>query len=66
MPHPTTEQLWAWLADCPLDPHFHGSLIITVRAGAVVEVEQRQTYRPPRQKPPPGGEDRPGNLAPRS
>jgi hypothetical protein len=53
----TTEQhFWAWLADMPLDPCFYGQIILTVRAGAVVEYEQRSIHRPPRQQPPPGGE----------
>ena len=60
IPHQTTESLWAWLADCPLDPHFHGYLILTVRAGAVVEVEQRQVHKPPRQQ---GGQSPPGERS---
>lgn len=47
----TEEQFWAWLATIPLDPHFYGQITLTVRAGVVAEVEQRQTFRkPPRQQ----------------
>jgi hypothetical protein len=50
------EQLWAWLRCCPLDRTFYGQLILTVRAGQVDELEQRQTHRRPRQK---GGQSPP-------
>jgi len=53
---PTIEELWARLADYHLDPCYYGQIIITVRAGTVIEVEQRQTFKPPRQKPKPKGE----------
>jgi hypothetical protein len=55
-PTKTTEDIWAWLADCPLDPCYFGQIILTVRAGAVVEVEQRQVHRRPRQQ---GGQSPP-------
>ncbi len=57
MPSIIEERLWAWLAACPLDRTFYGQLIVTVRNGQAVEVEQRQTHRRPRQQPPP---DTPG------
>jgi len=64
LPSTIEDRLWAWLAACPLDNTYFGQLIITVRSGQVVEVEQRQTHRRPRQKPRPAGEERPEQPAP--
>ena len=60
MPSLDSIEYWAWLAACPLDASYYGQIILTVRGGQVTEVEQRQTFRRPRQKPkPPGdGEER--------